>query len=123
MPEKETKAVREITVEQVKAPGLTAQPTTGALGGPHPDGESITAHVYYESGTVAGVAYYPVNENRVDLTKARFEKTSHMTRFIHTTLVMSPFAARHLGEWLIQQSDAADAIRAATETEDREESS
>ena len=84
-------------------------PTTGAMGSVNPDAATISVHLYYEKVTLASATYHPVSEEGLTSLKHGREESrdSHLTRSIHSSTIMTPHAARVIGEWLIQKSQEA----------------
>ena len=85
------------------------RPTSGATGSANPDGSTISLHLFYEQVTLAQSVHHPVSAEGLVNTKVSREdpKDSHITRSIHSSTIMTPEAARRIGEWLIQKSEEA----------------
>ncbi len=81
-------------------------PVGGAWGGPSPDGTTIVAHLYVEYPPAPSIMTGSVEEGgRIDMSKAERVQRADVIREVVDTIVMTPAAARRLGEWLIQKAD------------------
>lgn len=81
-------------------------PVSGAWGGPSPDGTTIVVHLYVEYPPAPSIMTGPVEAGgRVDLTKAETVRRADVIREVLDTLVMTPSAARNVGQWLLEKAD------------------
>jgi hypothetical protein len=92
-------------------------PVNGAIGGALPDG-SISVLFYSERPSIPNMTIHPLLGDRVDLGKASEEKDTHLTRTVQANVLMTPHAARQIGEWLLRKADDADAVTDADKKED-----
>ena len=109
---------------QVKRVGSeTVFPTTGALGSVNSDGASISVHLYYEQATLTSATHHIIDDEGVaDIRQGREEpRESHLTRFIHSSLILTPHAARIIGEWLIEKSNSAGEVKKQIEERRKKE--
>lgn len=81
-------------------------PVSGAWGGPSPDGTQIVAHLYVEYPPVPSILTGDVEEGgRVNIEQARKVQRADVVREVMQTIVLTPHAARSLGQWLIGKAD------------------
>ena len=81
---------------------------TGAVGGPTPDGSSVTAHLFVEYLAIPSILSAEVKEGGVvDLAKADIIKRGDIIRELVATLLMSPESAMSLGKFLTANGKAA----------------
>ena len=88
-------------------------PITGALGSPHPTGEAVTMHLYSEYNTLPRSVTHDVSEGGVvNLREGKEDKDGNVIRIIKSTSIIPVGVARSIGQWLIQQADAAEERKA-----------
>ena len=72
---------KEVIVKVEKDESVKAMPVTGAIGSPHPSGESVAVHLFSEYVTIATSTKHTVGEGGVvDMSKGTEEKDSFVTR-------------------------------------------
>jgi len=108
------KEQREIKIKMEWVGDGIVHPTSGATGSVNPDGVTISVNLFYDKVTLTGAVYHAVSdEGLASLKMGREEaKDSHFTRSIHSSTIMTPHAARIIGEWLIEKSKEAGQARA-----------
>lgn len=106
---------KELKIKVERVGDGVVHPTTGAMGSVNPDGTTISVHLYYEKVTLTSITYHPLSEEGLaNLKQGREEpRDSHLTRSIHSSTIMTPHAARILGEWLIKKSEEAGEAKVA----------
>lgn len=103
----------DVSVLYDEVPSRPFVPVGGAFGGPSPDGSSVVAHLYVESGTIpARESMVRDSEDKVDPSKATRIVRGDITRSVQASLAMAPEVAIRLGNWLVTQGEAATAHRA-----------
>lgn len=115
---------KELKIQIKRIGSETVFPTMGALGSVNSDGASISVHLYYEQATLTSATHHIIDDEGVaDIRQGREEpRESHMTRFIHSSLILTPKAARVIGEWLIKKSeDAGEVEKQIEETRKKKE--
>ena len=101
----------EITFVYEDADEVPTLATTGAQGGPTPDGASVVANLYVERASIPHHVSHQIDERgEVDLSETSQQVSrGEVTREMQASLILTPEHAMQLGQWL--QDRARQAIQ------------
>ena len=103
MTDKESKETK-FKVSYTKSPDYRKLPVNGAVGGVTPHGD-ILCHFYLESNIVPDEAEITLNGIKKIDEKQKRHSEFRFVRDLQVGIMLSPYAAKSIGEFLIKNAD------------------
>lgn len=97
---------KKVSIVFEKGKEVTPKPVNGVWGGPTPDGLSIVAEFFIDSGATPNFIDVSLKENgHVNDQDEKRITRGDIIRTVNSISVMSPKAAIAIGEWLVDNGN------------------